>query len=97
MSSMKRIGEVLRDVLGELGLERAYREEEVLRAFNELMKDYRDRVKAIEFKKGLLKVGVRGAALRQSLLMRGSELLKKMWEMGFKEVEEIRWTNWKET
>ena len=93
---MKRIGEVLRDVLGELGLERAYIEEEVLRAFDEIMKDYEGRVKAIEFKKGLLKVGVSGAALRQSLLMRGSELLKILWEMGFKEVEEIRWTNWKE-
>jgi len=95
-NSMSKIENVLRGILKDLGIEKALRGEEIKEAWSTVVGPFSERARALDFKDGVLIVGVRGASLRHELEMRKDEFLEKFKKMGFKEVEEIRWKNWRE-
>lgn len=91
-----RVGDVLDKVLTDLGLQGIMRASEVKEAWSVVASTFVHKAKALEFREGTLWVGVKGASLRQEMEMRKGEFLEKFRDMGFKDVEEIRWVNWRE-
>lgn len=95
IKGMSRIGDILKEILEDLGLGKAVRGEEIKEAWGVIVGPLSSRTRALDFKDGVLKVGVKGAALRQDLEMKKYDFIEKFKKMGFKEVEDIRWMNWR--
>jgi len=72
-----KLGEGLRGILARWGLGAVWDLHEVMEAFPKVFKPYPG-ARFLDFSRGVLRVGVRSAALRHELVMRKPELIKAM-------------------
>ena len=93
---MIKLGDLVDKVLTDIGLSKVLRRGDILELWKEMAGPLSERAKVMDFRGGILWVAVKGASLRHELELKRGDFLKEFWRRGFKEVEDIKWINWRE-